>query len=138
MANLKNLSDPDPELLARRVRQVAGRANKPGYGPLVEHTGEMSLPKGFHYVHFGDAYTRMSDGFLTPPCHDGTTVFPEGKGIVRMIRNHEGYGQGETRGGEWGSWLSCRGEHRRADAGLREAARRGRHSAASEFAVIRG
>ena len=54
----------------------------------------MSLPDGFHYVHFGDAFTKMSDGNLTPPCHDGTTVFPEGKGIVRMIRNHEGYGHG--------------------------------------------
>jgi hypothetical protein len=61
----------------------------------------MSLPKGFHYVHFGDAFTPMSDGFLTPPCHDGTTVFPEGKGIVRMIRNQEGYGQGKTRGGKF-------------------------------------
>ena len=87
--------------LAQRVRDVAGRVNKPGYGPLVNHTGEMSLPKDFHYVHFGDAYTKMSDGFLTPPCHDGTTVFPEGKGIVRMIRNHEGYGHGTPRGGKF-------------------------------------
>ena len=150
-----------------RVRDVAGRANKPGYGPLVDHTGEMSLPEGFHYVHFGDAYTKMDDGFLTPPCHDGTTVFPEGKGIVRMIRNHEGYGQGKTarrqvprlRPGrprrrhqlalrhqegeaagerhrpQWhprklqrrphavGHLALLRGEHRRADPGLREAAR---------------
>lgn len=87
--------------LARRVRDVAGRADKPGYGPLTNHTGEMSLPEGFHYVHFGDAFTPMSDGFLTPPCHDGTTVFPSGNGIVRMIRNHEGYGQGKTRGGKF-------------------------------------
>ena len=153
--------------LARRVRDVAGRADKPGYGPLTNHTGEMSLPEGFHYVHFGDAFTPMSDGFLTPPCHDGTTVFPSGNGIVRMIRNHEGYGQGKTRrrqvprlrpGGPRrrhllalrhrqgrtdrkrhrpqrdprklqrrahavGLLALLRGEHRRADAGLREAAR---------------
>ena len=86
---------------AQRVRDVARRAGKPGYGPLINHTGEMSLPEGFHYIHFGDAFTKMSDGFLTPPCHDGTTVFPEGKGIVRMIRNHEGYGHGEPRGGKF-------------------------------------
>ncbi len=80
--------------MAKQVRHVARRAGKPGYGPLVNHTGEMSLPKDFHYVHFGDAFTKMSDGNLTPPCHDGTTVFPAGKGVVRMIRNHEGYGHG--------------------------------------------
>ena len=66
--------------MARGVREVARRANKPGYGPLTNHTGEMSLPEGFHYVHFGDAFTPMSDGFLTPPCHDGTTVFAGGQG----------------------------------------------------------
>jgi secreted PhoX family phosphatase len=90
--------------LAQHVRDVAGRADKPGYGPLTNHTGEMSLPEGFHYVHFGDAYTPMSDGFLTPPCHDGTTVFRAGKGVVRMIRNHEGYGQGKTRGGKFNAY----------------------------------
>jgi uncharacterized protein len=139
MANLKRVTDPDPEpsaaknlmsrrqtlagaakaiagfsigaqvmaatgadtALAQRVRHVAGGVNKPGYGPLVNHTGEMSLPDGFHYVHFGDAFTKMTDGNLTPPCHDGTTVFAEGKGIVRMIRNHEGYGHGTPRGGRY-------------------------------------
>src|ERR1700742_4344190 len=80
--------------VAKQVRGVARRAGKPGYGPLVNHTGEMSLPKDFHYVHFGDAFTKMSDGFLTPPCHDGTTVFPAGKGVVRMIRNHEASADG--------------------------------------------
>jgi secreted PhoX family phosphatase len=153
--------------LAQHVRDVAGRADKPGYGPLTNHTGEMSLPEGFHYVHFGDAYTPMSDGFLTPPCHDGTTVFRAGQGVVRMIRNHEGYGKGKTRGGQVqrlrpgrprrrhqlalrhrqgrtagerhrpqrharklqrrrdavGLLALLRGEHRRADPGVRETAR---------------
>ena len=99
--------------LAKDVREVARRAGKPGYGPLKVHTGEMSLPEGFHYTHFGDAFTPMSDGFLTPPCHDGTTVFPEGKGIVRMIRNHEGYGHGKTRGGKYHAYdRTARGARR--------------------------
>lgn len=41
--------------MAKQVRHVARRAGKPGYGPLVNHTGEMSLPKDFHYTHFGGA-----------------------------------------------------------------------------------
>src|ERR1700761_9737978 len=62
--------------IAKQVREVARRAGKPGYGPLVNHTGEMSLPKDFHYVHFGDAFTKMSDGFLTPPRHSPSTPPP--------------------------------------------------------------
>src|SRR6202012_5833540 len=114
MANLKRVSDPDPDLtaaknlmtrrdtisgaaklvaglsigaqvmaatgadnaMAKQVRHVARRAGKPGYGALVNHTGEMSLPKDFHYVHFGAAFPKRSGGFLPPPCHDRTTAFP--------------------------------------------------------------
>jgi uncharacterized protein len=85
--------------IAKSVREAARTAGKPGYGPLVQHTGEMSLPAGFHYVSFGEAYTKMSDGNLTPPAHDGTVAFDIGKGIVRLVRNQEGYGQGKPRGG---------------------------------------
>jgi secreted PhoX family phosphatase len=31
----------------------------------------------------------MSDGLLTPGCHDGQAVFDAGRGRVRIIRNHE-------------------------------------------------
>lgn len=61
----------------------------------------MSIPRDFHVVSFGDAYTRMDDGFLTPPCHDGTGTLEVGNGIVRLVRNHEGYGHGEARGGSF-------------------------------------
>ncbi len=87
--------------LARGVREAALRVGKPGYGPLAQHTGEMSLPAGFTAIAFGEAYSKMDDGFLTPPCHDGTGVFDIGNGVVRMIRNHEGYGRGKARGGSF-------------------------------------
>ena len=87
--------------VAKTLREAARQVSKPGYGKLVTHTGEMSLPAGFHYVSFGEAYTKMDDGFLTPPCHDGTGTFDMGNGVVRMIRNHEGYGHGKPRGGSF-------------------------------------
>ena len=31
----------------------------------------------------------MSDGFITPPIHDGMAVFPGGNGTLRIVRNHE-------------------------------------------------
>src|SRR5690242_6798882 len=57
-----------PDTTARTVRAAARRLTKPGYGPLVERTGEMSLPAGFTAIGFGEAYSKMDDGFLTPPC----------------------------------------------------------------------
>lgn len=87
--------------IAQTVREAARHVTKPGYGPLVQHTGEMSLPAGFTAIPFGEAYSKMDDGFLTPPCHDGTGVFDMGNGVVRMIRNQEGYGQGKPRGGKF-------------------------------------
>jgi len=87
--------------VAKTVREAARQVNRPGYGPLVQKTGEMSLPAGFTAIGFGEAYTPMDDGFKTPPCHDGTGVFDMGNGIVRMVRNHEGYGQGPARGGKF-------------------------------------
>jgi uncharacterized protein len=89
------------DAVAQTVREAARRVSKPGYGPLVQHTGEMSLPAGFTAIGFGEAYSKMDDGFLTPPCHDGTGAFEIGNGIVRLIRNQEGYGHGEARGGDF-------------------------------------
>ncbi len=31
----------------------------------------------------------MSDGFLTPPIHDGMGVFPGANGTYKIVRNHE-------------------------------------------------
>ncbi len=87
--------------IAKGVRELAGKIAKPGYGPLVKRTGEMSLPAGFHAIGFGAAYSKMSDGFRVPPCHDGTAVFGMGNGVVRMIRNHEGFGLGDPWGGRF-------------------------------------
>ena len=84
--------------LAAGVREAASRVHKPGYGPLVHHTGEMSLPAGFHVTAFGAAGSPMSDGILTPTCHDGTTCVGAGAHRVRLLRNHEGYDIGRSLG----------------------------------------
>jgi uncharacterized protein len=60
-----------------------------GYGPLYPAGPDLALPKGFSYVTFGAAGSRMSDGLPTPGCHDGQAVFAAGGGLVRLIRNHE-------------------------------------------------
>ena len=86
--------------LAARVREAAELVAKPGYGPLVQHTGEMSLPAGFHVSSFGHAWSPMSDGLPTPRFHDGTTCVGAGHGRVRLLRNHEGYDPGKALGRE--------------------------------------
>src|ERR1700754_3439650 len=63
-----------PGALAATVRDVAQRAaDKPGYGPLTQKTGEFSLPAGFTVFSFGVAGTPMSDGVADPNLHDGGT-----------------------------------------------------------------
>ena len=84
--------------LAGRVRKAAEIVAKPGYGPLVQHTGEMSLPAGFHVSSFGHAWSPMSDGLPTPRFHDGTTCVGAGNGRVRLLRNHEGFDPGKALG----------------------------------------
>src|SRR4051794_6502034 len=66
-----------------------GRPLTDGFGPLTPAGPELALPAGFSYRTFGAAGTRMSDGLLTPGCHDGQTVFDAGRGRVQIIRNHE-------------------------------------------------
>ncbi|MBJ7454946.1 MAG: DUF839 domain-containing protein [Thermoleophilia bacterium] len=83
---------------AGATRALAARSGKPGYGPLVVRTGEMSLPAGFSAVAFGAAGDPMSDGLPTPGFHDGTVVVSAGRGRVRVIRNHEGYDTGRALG----------------------------------------
>jgi secreted PhoX family phosphatase len=64
------------------------------YGPLIPtkatNTGEtlLALPKDFQYTVFGKTGTRMFDGRLTPPAHDGMAAF-QVKDELRLVRNHE-------------------------------------------------
>lgn len=65
-----------------------------GYGELApaaaKNTGEtfISLPKGFEYNVLGKMKSRMTDGNLTPPAHDGMATFEFGREL-RIVRNHE-------------------------------------------------
>jgi secreted PhoX family phosphatase len=65
-----------------------------GYGQLIpkaaQNTGEtfLALPEGFQYKVFGKVKSKMSDGNITPPAHDGMAAFTVGKEL-RLIRNHE-------------------------------------------------
>ena len=75
------------------------RGHTAGYGPLVPTldvaTGLplISLPAGFKYVTFGWTGDPLDDGAATPGSHDGMAAFAAGKGLVRLVRNHE-RGQG--------------------------------------------
>jgi uncharacterized protein len=78
---------------------LAKAFDKPGYGPLQFQPGKpLALPKGFRYVRFGHAGTRMSDGLPTPTCHDGTGYFAAPGGTVRIVRNQEGFQNGRALG----------------------------------------
>ena len=56
---------------------------------LVKAGPELGLPPGFSYHTFGNFGSAMSDGFITPPIHDGMAAFDMGNGRLRIIRNHE-------------------------------------------------
>ncbi len=61
---------------------------------LVKAGPELGLPPGFSYHTFGAFGSAMSDGFITPPIHDGMACFDMGNGRLRIVRNHElGRGQ---------------------------------------------
>ncbi len=65
-----------------------------GYGALrpakTRNTGEtlLMLPEGFEYNALGRTGAKMSDGFITPPAHDGMATFLV-NGQLRIVRNHE-------------------------------------------------
>ena len=42
---------------------------------LVAAGPELALPPGFAYTTFGAFGSAMTDGFITPPIHDGMAVF---------------------------------------------------------------
>jgi uncharacterized protein len=67
-----------------------------GYGPLKPAGPILELPAGFRYIRFGDEGSPMEGGVPTPPLHDGMAAFPGGKGIIRLIRNHEVEEPGEA------------------------------------------
>ena len=71
--------------MARRV-STARVAKASG---LVKAGPELGLPPGFSYHTFGNFGSAMSDGFITPPIHDGMAAFDMGNGRLRIIRNHE-------------------------------------------------
>ena len=56
---------------------------------LVQAGPELALQPGFSYKTLSLFGTAMSDGFLTPPLHDGMGVFPGPNGTYKLVRNHE-------------------------------------------------
>ena len=82
------LMDRDREAgaAAMKRRTVTGAPRAAG---LVEAGPELALPPGFSYTTFGAFGSAMSDGFITPPIHDGMGVFEGDDGTLRLVRNHE-------------------------------------------------
>jgi secreted PhoX family phosphatase len=70
--------------MARRVATAKPR----GVG-MVQAGPELALPPGFSYHTFGAFGSAMTDGFITPPIHDGMACFDMGNGRWRIVRNHE-------------------------------------------------
>ena len=71
-------------MMQSSVQTTASRG--PG---LVPAGPELALPPGFSYHTFGAFGSAMSDGFITPPIHDGMGAFASGGGTIRIVRNHE-------------------------------------------------
>jgi uncharacterized protein len=70
-------------MLHQSASTVKPRSALPAAGP------ELALPAGFTYHTFGWFGSAMSDGFITPPIHDGMAAFDMGDGTWRLVRNHE-------------------------------------------------
>ena len=65
------------------------RTVRPTTASLISSGAELALPAGFSYHTFGAFGSAMSDGFITPPIHDGMACFDVGDGKWRLVRNHE-------------------------------------------------
>jgi secreted PhoX family phosphatase len=79
----------DPALgAATMASRTTSTAAKVGSG-LAKAGPELALPPGFTYHTFGAFGSAMSDGFITPPIHDGMGCFDAGNGKLRLVRNHE-------------------------------------------------
>ncbi len=75
---------------------AAGAATRPAFkratriAPSLTQAGpELALLPGFTYKAFAAFGSAMSDGFITPPIHDGMGVFDQPGGGYRIVRNHE-------------------------------------------------
>jgi secreted PhoX family phosphatase len=78
----------DREAGAAMLAQNTSSAAPRGVG-LVAAGPELALPPGFTYHTFGRFGSAMSDGYITPPIHDGMAAFDMGGGTWRLVRNHE-------------------------------------------------
>ena len=70
-------------------RSKARRAAAGVHPSLVQAGPELALAAGFTYKTFAPFGSAMSDGFITPPIHDGMGVFDQPGGGYRIVRNHE-------------------------------------------------
>jgi secreted PhoX family phosphatase len=82
------LMERNREAGAALLAQNTSTVTPQGLG-LTAAGPELALPPGFTYHTFGWFGSAMSDGFITPPIHDGMAAFDMGGGIVRIVRNHE-------------------------------------------------
>ena len=82
------LMQSDPAAGAATMAKRTSTAKARGAG-LVAAGPELALPPGFTYHTFGAFGSAMTDGFITPPIHDGMAAFDMGNGRVRIVRNHE-------------------------------------------------
>ncbi len=82
------LMERDREAGAAMLAQNTSTAQPRGAG-LSQAGPELALPPGFTYHTFGWFGSAMSDGFITPPIHDGMAAFDVGGGKLRIVRNHE-------------------------------------------------
>jgi hypothetical protein len=73
----------------RALPRAAAASAVPVIPGLVQAGPELALPAGFTYTTFGAFGSAMSDGFITPPIHDGMGVYAVPGGGYRIVRNHE-------------------------------------------------
>lgn len=71
------------------MMQDSLRTTRPRTASLSATGDELALPPAFSYHTFGAFGSAMTDGYITPPIHDGMACFDVGGGKWRLIRNHE-------------------------------------------------
>ena len=90
LTGLMACAEPTTEpSLAPALKQA--KKGQGGYGELVpvkQLGGIISLPKGFHAAILSTAGQEMIGGAV-PYAMDGMAAFAAGRGLVRLVRNHE-------------------------------------------------